>query len=122
MALMKMTTTERLVRFETAQETIGFLMALRTTWISDERARPVPDLAKIARWSAERDRYWDEQEALSYDDETGIERVIQDYAPLVRAAIQQPPPKFRLPPTARPKHSRIPQPTQELDIPQALKR
>ena len=91
MALMKMTTTERLVRFETAQETIGFLMALRTTWISDERAQPSPDLAKIARWSAERDRYWDEQDALSYDDQAAIERVIKDYGPLVRAAVEQQP-------------------------------
>ena len=119
---MTMTTTERLVRFETAQETIGFLMVLRTTWISDERAQPSPDLAKIARWSAERDRYWDEQEALSYDDETGIERVIQDYGSLVRAVAQQQPEGFRLPPTARPKDVRIPRPTQELDIPEALKR
>ena len=88
---MTMTTTERLARFETAQETIGFLMALRTTWISDERAQPAPDLAKIARWSAERDRYWDEQDALSYDDQAAIERVIKDYGPLVRAAVEQQP-------------------------------
>ena len=53
---MSLTTTERLARFETAQETIGFLMALRTTWISDERAQPSPDLAKIACWNAERER------------------------------------------------------------------
>ena len=88
---MTMTTTERLARFETAQETIGFLMALRTTWISDEKAKPAPDLASIARWSAERDRYWDEQDALSYDDVAGIERVIKDYGPLVRAAVEQQP-------------------------------
>lgn len=98
---MSLTTTERLARFETAQETIGFLMALRTTWISDERAQPSPDLAKIACWNAERERYWDEQDALRYDDLAGIERVIKDYGPLVRAAVQQQPEGFRLPPTAR---------------------
>lgn len=83
-----MTTTERLARFETAQETIGFLMALRSTWIADERAKRSPDLAKIAHWSAERDRYWDEQDALSYDDQAAIERVIINYGPLVRKFIE----------------------------------
>lgn len=86
---MTMTTTERLARFETAQETIGFLMALRTTWISDERAQPAPDLAKIARWSAERDRYWDEQDALSYDDQAAIERVIRGYGPVAKAELER---------------------------------
>jgi len=76
---------ERLNLYEITQETIGFMMALRTEAISDEEQKPAPDAAKIAQWRNEFRRYRDEQHDLRLDDDAAIQRVLDEYCPIVKA-------------------------------------
>lgn len=80
-----MTTTEILARYETAQETLGMLVAIRSRWIHEEEQRPVPDTAKIALWEKEQAQFTDEDDALLMTDDAGIERIITVYGPVVKA-------------------------------------
>ena len=80
-----MTTTEKLARFETAQDTIGMMVAFRSAWIHKERQKAKPDVNKIALWQAEKNQYSDEEYGLLFDDTKNIERIIDTYAPIVKA-------------------------------------
>ncbi len=80
-----MTTTEKLARYEAAQEAIGYLMALRSAWIAQEERQAVPDLAKVERWHQERSELARERELLLPADEGAIERVLGQYGPLVKS-------------------------------------
>jgi hypothetical protein len=77
--------TEALARYETAQETLGMLVAMRTRWIYEEEQRDAPDVGKIAQWEKEQAYFRDEDDALLFSDSGEIERVITVYGPLVKA-------------------------------------
>ena len=79
------TMRERLNRYEIAQETIGFMMAMRTEAIHDEAKKAAPDTAKIAQWEAEFTRYDDELYSLGLHDDAAINRVLAEYCPIVKA-------------------------------------
>lgn len=78
-------TTERLATFETAQETLGMLISMRSAWIAEEETKSEPDLARIAEWSGERDAFVDQELSLRFTDTVGIARVLKTYGPIVRA-------------------------------------
>lgn len=79
-------TSERLARYETAQFAIGMMVALRASWIAKEREQPNPDQAAVDLWVEEQGQLSEEGLALMLDDLEGIERVINEYGPVVRAA------------------------------------
>lgn len=81
----ELTMRERLDRFEIAQETIGFMIAIRTEAICDEEKKANPNREKIAQWKAESRRLDDELYDLDMDDEVAIQHVLDDYCPLVKA-------------------------------------
>ncbi|MDR1274879.1 MAG: hypothetical protein LBL72_00580 [Candidatus Accumulibacter sp.] len=81
----QMTMGERLTRYEIAQETIGFMMAIRTDLIYKEKDKTTPDAEKIAQWEAEFKQFADELHYLHLDDEIEIQRVLDEYCPIVKA-------------------------------------
>lgn len=82
---VKLTTTERLARYETAQEIIGMMIALQSAWIAAELSKAVPDGTKVAAWETERSRLTGERQMLGMDDDAGIDRVLREYGPIVKA-------------------------------------
>lgn len=80
-----MNTTERLSRFETAQEALGMLIAARSEWIYRERKKAEPDAEKISVWEAETESLAAREDALRFDDAKEIERVIAECGLEVRA-------------------------------------
>ena len=76
---------ERLNLYEIAQETIGFMMAMRTEAIHDEKKKAQPDAAKIAQWNHEFDQLDNELYGLSLNDDAAIQRVLDEYCPIVKA-------------------------------------
>lgn len=83
---VKLTTTERLARLETAQEIISMMIALRSAWINAEAAKAVRDDAQVSAWEAERSRLTGERLLLGMDDDVSIDRVLNEYGPVVKAA------------------------------------
>ena len=79
------TTTEALARYETAQEILGMLAAMRTRWIYEEEKKDAPDDDKIAQWKKEQAYFRDEDKALLFTDSGKTERVITAYGPIVKA-------------------------------------
>jgi len=82
------TTTQRLARFETAQEILVFLMASYSEKIYSEGKKPFPDTSKIAQWNAERKALFNLEDGLRLDDQAVIEQVISDYGPTLRIHFQ----------------------------------
>ncbi len=80
---------ERLNLYEIAQETVGFMMAMRTEAIYDEKKKEQPDAAKIAQWNKEFDKLDDELYGLRLDDDEAIQRVLNEYCPIVKADFQR---------------------------------
>lgn len=80
-----MNTTERLTRFETAQEALGMLIAARSELIYQERKKADPDVEKISLWEAETEALAAREEALRFGDAEEIERVITECGVEVRA-------------------------------------
>jgi hypothetical protein len=85
MTIVDMTMRERLNRYEVAQETIGFMMAMRTEAIHDEEKKAAPDGAKIAQWNKEFDELDIELYDLRLDDDAAVQRVLDEYCPIVKA-------------------------------------
>lgn len=85
----EITVGERLNRFEIVQETIGFMMAMRTEAIHDEQQRPVPDAAKIEQWKQEFDRLDTGLDRLHLDDDAAVRRVLDEYCPVVKAEYER---------------------------------
>jgi len=81
----EMTVQERLNRYEIAQETLGFMMAMRTGAIWREKEKDNPDFEKIAQWDKEFDALEDELYNLRLHDEAAIKHVLDDYCPIVKA-------------------------------------
>jgi len=80
-----MTMQERLNRYEIAQETLGFMMAIRTEAIHDEKRKPTPDSSKIAQWRKEFGELDDELYGLRLHDDAAVQHVLDDYCPIVKA-------------------------------------
>jgi hypothetical protein len=80
---------ERLNLYEIAQETIGFMMAMRTEAIHDEKKKAAPDTAKIAQWNQEFDQLDDELYGLRLNDDAAIQRVLDEYCPTVKADFER---------------------------------
>lgn len=85
----ELTTRDRLNRYEIAQETIGFMMAMRTEVIHDEEKKAAPDAVKIAQWNTEFKRLDDELYGLRLHDDEAIQRVLDEYCPIVKAEYER---------------------------------
>ena len=85
----ELTYQERLNRFEIAQETIGFMMAMRTRSIDQEQKQAAPDTAVIDSLRAEFKKLADELYYLRLKDDATIQRVLDEYCPIVKAAYEQ---------------------------------
>lgn len=81
-----MTTTERLALYETAQETLGMLIAARSRLIGVERAKKAPDEQRIKSLQAEQNQFAALEDTLVLGDEATIKKVLAEYGPVVRAA------------------------------------
>lgn len=86
---IEITTRDRLNRFEIAQETIGFMMAMRTEAIHDEEQKVVPDATKIAQWNAEFEWFDRELYDLRLGDDAAVQRVLDEYCPIVKAEYER---------------------------------
>ncbi|RDH41815.1 hypothetical protein [Zooshikella ganghwensis] len=82
---MTISTTEKLARYETAQETIGVLIAIRSKWIYEEEQKPEPNQDLIKQWRAEKHQFQYELDELLIDDDEKIETILNEYAPIVKA-------------------------------------
>lgn len=80
-----MSSTDLLARFETAQETLGMLVAMRTSLVFAEKRKARPDVNKIAQWESEITKYNDEDLSLRFSDTAEIERILTSYGPMVKA-------------------------------------
>lgn len=80
---------DRLNRFEVAQETIGFMMAMRTKAIHNEEQKAIPNAEKIAQWNKEFAQLSDELYDLRLDDDAAIQHVLDEYCPIVKAAYER---------------------------------
>lgn len=76
---------ERLNRYETAQETIGLMLAILTEEIQHEKQKAAPDANKLARLNADSERLDGELYGLRMDDEAAIQFVLDQYGPVVKA-------------------------------------
>jgi len=81
----ELTINERLNRYEIAQETIGFMMAMRSSALWSEQKKETPDFEKIAKWDAELDAFALELHALEFDDDKTIQHVLDEYCPIVKS-------------------------------------
>lgn len=81
------TTTEKLARYECAQEILGMLIALRSSCINQERKAEKPDLVRIRQWESEIDTFFGMDLDLCFNNAEGIEQVISKYGPEVRAGL-----------------------------------
>jgi len=81
----EITMQERLNRYEIAQETLGFMMAIRTEAIHDEEHKATPDTLKIAQWNEEFNALDDELHGLRLHDDAAVQHVLDDYCPIVKA-------------------------------------
>ncbi|MBU2713890.1 hypothetical protein [Zooshikella harenae] len=82
---MNLSTTEKLARYETAQETIGVLIAMRSKWIYEEEQKTELNQDLILQWENEQDTFHDELHDLLIDEYDKIERILSEYAPIVKA-------------------------------------
>ncbi|MEN9561757.1 MAG: hypothetical protein RIR73_1 [Chloroflexota bacterium] len=87
--IQELTYQERLNRFEIAQETIGFLMAIRTRYIAQEEKKNKPDASLIEGWRIEFRGFFDELHSLDLKDDAKIQHVLDEYCPIVKAAYEQ---------------------------------
>lgn len=76
-----------LIRYEVACETITHLMALYVEAIEGERKRPTINATRIASFELECRRLAAERRALSSQDRSAIEDLIEFYAPVVRTKL-----------------------------------
>ncbi|WP_027710502.1 hypothetical protein, partial [Zooshikella ganghwensis] len=64
---------------------IGVLIAMRSKWIYEEEQKREPNQDLIRQWESEQDTFHDELNDLLIDDDDKIERVLNEYAPIVKA-------------------------------------
>ncbi|MBU2708755.1 DUF2384 domain-containing protein [Zooshikella marina] len=79
-------TSERLARYETAQEILGLLIAMRAEWIHEEqKTTHNPNHTRIDQWIAESSQYRKELHNLRINDHNKIDFIINEYGPIVKA-------------------------------------
>lgn len=78
--------THKLALYETAQEFFGFLIAERARNIFLAMHNPTISSEQIQLWEEEQRRFFERADALSLEDEAGLEQVVAELAPLVRAS------------------------------------
>lgn len=83
-----MTTTEKLARYETAQEILSKLIALQVGLIRREEQKSDPDLAKVQQFNAQMTIYMEEDAKLFFNDSDNIERILSNYGPVAKVAYQ----------------------------------
>ncbi|MBU2708711.1 hypothetical protein KCM76_22150 [Zooshikella marina] len=81
---MTLSTSDKLARYETAQEIIGMLISIRAEWIYEEKAKAKPDQEKIDKWMAESTSYRKELHNLRINDHNKIDFIINEYGPIVK--------------------------------------
>jgi len=82
----KFTVREKLNRYELAQETIGFMMAMRTNALYKAEKQTVPDAMEIEKLNGEVGKLQDELHDLRFSDDVAIQHVLDDYCPIAKAA------------------------------------
>lgn len=80
---------EDCVQYEVARESVTALMGFRSSWIDLEEQKPVPDLAAIARWSAERSAYARQLRGLDVRDRERMVQLCREYGAEVRRLYDQ---------------------------------
>jgi predicted transcriptional regulator len=85
----KINMTQRLAKFEAAQEICGLMGVIRLGLIREERMKEFPDQEKILQWEREEEGFDLERDALRFDDIEGQERIFKEYSPQVRAAFRK---------------------------------
>jgi len=91
---MKMNTddesmTQKLARFETAQEGCGLMAVIRRDWIREEAQKEFPDQEKIRQWKDDVKRFTRERRGLDFEDVQEQERIYREYNPQIKAYFQQ---------------------------------
>lgn len=84
-----MSIANRLILYETAQETIGLMLALLTEEIQSEERKDAPDPAKLERLNADSERLDDELYSLRLTDAAAIQRVLNEYGPILKADFER---------------------------------
>ena len=76
--------TQRLALYETAIETLGMMVAVRSEWISAERKKSNPNKSLINKWEDEQIDFFLQDERLLLHDTAKIEEIIAVYAPIIK--------------------------------------
>jgi cob(I)alamin adenosyltransferase len=84
---MSLTTTQRLAQLETAQETIGLLMAELSATLWRESRQDTPDQNRIDALESQFDACMHARDSLRLDDEAGLQRALAKYGPMARASL-----------------------------------
>jgi hypothetical protein len=84
-----MSIANRLNLYETAQETIGLMLAMLTEEIQNEERKDAPDPAKLERLNADFDRLDGELYSLRITDAAAIQRVLNEYGPILKADFER---------------------------------
>jgi hypothetical protein len=82
----RMTSTEKLARYESAQEILSKLIASQVVLIHREEQKPDPDLAKVQQLKANMTMYMEEDAKLFFGDSDNIESIVSKYGPVAKAA------------------------------------
>ncbi len=78
--------TVNLASFEAAQEVLCVSIAIQNKARSEELSRPHPDVVALANIDSELSRLMAAEDALSLDDPSGINKILTEYGPRVKAA------------------------------------
>ena len=80
---------EQLKRYEMAQHILCLMMGIRTDAICAEEKKAVPDAVRITQLNQEFDQLDTELHALRLDDDVAIERVLDEYSPIIKADFER---------------------------------
>lgn len=75
--------------FEAAREAIGHLMAIYTTLIRDEKAKPTPDKQRLDELYSDRGQLHRERDDLAIHDKERIAKARTVYGGKIRAYVKQ---------------------------------
>lgn len=75
------------IEYEIAQDTVGYMISMQMKLLCCEWKKPVPDEEKIRQLKQEVARLHHEQMSLRFEDKKEIARILEEYCPIVRAAV-----------------------------------
>lgn len=81
---MRKWTQDEAIAFEAAKECIGHWIAIQSGEIGDERAKPMPDAARLNALDAEVTRLVHERLSFHVEDHVEVARIRKHYGSLVR--------------------------------------